>query len=132
MGVLTVYLEKCTNLANKDLATASDPYVIFSLEQDNWVRDVDYGSQRSSTKSDNLNPVWGETFTFTIPTIDNMVLTCKLRDDDIGSRHDKLGWCKIKLEELGLTTSPKAVDYIIDQNLVTAHGKIFLKLSYKS
>jgi Ca2+-dependent lipid-binding protein len=75
------------------------------------VKDVDYGSQRSSTKNDNLNPVWGETFTFTIPTIDNMVLTCKLRDDDTGSRHDKLGWCKIKLEELGLTTTPKAVDY---------------------
>ena len=40
MGVLTIYLDKCTNLANKDLMTASDPYVIFSLEQDNWVSSV--------------------------------------------------------------------------------------------
>ena len=37
MGLLTVYLDKCTNLKNVDLMTASDPYVSFELEQDNWV-----------------------------------------------------------------------------------------------
>lgn len=37
MGMLTIYLDKITNLANADLFTASDPYVRFELEQDNWV-----------------------------------------------------------------------------------------------
>ena len=38
MGVLTIYLDKCTDLTNKDFLSASDPYVILELEQDNWVR----------------------------------------------------------------------------------------------
>ena len=37
MGVLTIYLDKATNLTNKDFMSCSDPYVEFSMEQDNWV-----------------------------------------------------------------------------------------------
>ena len=131
MGLLTIYLDKITNLTNKDLMTCSDPYVRFELEQDNWVKDVDYGAQKSKTVNDNLNPVYGETFHFTIPTLDNMVLTCKIRDDDNGSFDDKLGWCKIKLEELGLTETPIVIERVVDRNIVTASAKIYLKLSYK-
>ncbi|CAB9500600.1 Synaptotagmin-6 [Seminavis robusta] len=132
MGVLTIYLDKCTNLPNADLMTASDPYVRFELEQDNWIKDVDYGFQKSSIKNDNLNPVYGESFTFNIPTLDNMVLTCKIKDDDTGSFDDKLGWCKINLEKLGLTETPMEIDRVVDRNVITANGKIFLKLSYKA
>ena len=53
------------------------------VEQDNWTRDVDYGMQKSSTKPECLSPVWGETFQFTLPTLDNMVLTCKVKDKDL-------------------------------------------------
>jgi hypothetical protein len=61
-----------------------------------------------------------------------MVLTCKIKDDDTGSFDDKLGWCKINLEKLGLTATPMAIDRVVDRNVVTANGKIFLKLSYKA
>ena len=38
MGVLTIYLDKCTDIADTDLGTDGDPYVVFELEQDNVVR----------------------------------------------------------------------------------------------
>ena len=96
------------------------------------IKDIDYGSAKSSTKNDQLNPVYGETFQFTIPTLDNMVLTCTIKDEDLGSRDDKLGKCKINLEKLGLTETPMAIEKVVDRNLITANGKLFLKLSYKA
>ncbi|CAB9496861.1 Synaptotagmin-9 [Seminavis robusta] len=131
MGVLTIFLDKAENLGNADFFSASDPYVLLELEQDNWVKDVDYGVQKSSSKNDDLNPVYGETFTFNIPTLDNMVLTCKIKDDDTGSSHEKLGWCKFNLEKLGLSETPMAVDKVVDRNVFTQSAKIYLKLSYK-
>lgn len=130
MGVLTIYLDKVSNLTNKDLGTGSDPYVRFEMEQDNFVGDKDYGFQKSSTKHDDFNPTYGETFHFTIPTLNNMVLTCKIMDDDVG-RDDKLGKCKIKLENLGLSETPMEVEKVIDRNIISDSGKIYLKLSYK-
>ena len=64
----------------------SDPFIKLSIEQDNMIMDKDYGSQTSSTKKDELNPVYGETFHFTLPTLKNMVLKCKVMDDDIPKR----------------------------------------------
>lgn len=60
-----------------------------------------------------------------------MVLTCKLRDEDTGSRDDKMGWCKIKLEKLGLSASPMDIEKVVDRNVGRSNGKIHLKLSYK-
>ena len=40
MGVLTVFLEKCTDLKDKDVMSKSDPYVLLEIEQDNFVRTV--------------------------------------------------------------------------------------------
>jgi len=129
MGVLTVRLVKATNLADKDLAGKTDPYVIMELEQDNMLRDKDYGSQRSSTKKGDVNPEWDETFTFNIPTLNNMELSLKLFDDDVG-RDDKCGRCKINLEKEGLSASPKRIERTIDRNLLRANGKIEVEISY--
>ena len=60
-----------------------------------------------------------------------MVLTCVVKDEDTGSKDDKLGKCKIKLEGMGLSEEPMDVEKVIDRNIITDHGKIFLKLSYK-
>jgi Ca2+-dependent lipid-binding protein len=83
--------------------------------------------------SGTLNPVWGETFTFTLPDdlgLKNMVLKVKVMDKD-PLKDDKLGHAKIKLEPLGLNANPKAVEATVDNNIFTKDGKIFLKLSYK-
>mmetsp|Transcript_5007 Transcript_5007/g.5780 ORF Transcript_5007/g.5780 Transcript_5007/m.5780 type:complete len:132 (+) Transcript_5007:64-459(+) len=130
MGVLTVKLVKATNLADKDLAGKTDPYVIMEIEQDNMLRDKDYGSQRSSTKSGETDPVWDEEFQFTIPTLNNMELSLKVFDDDVG-RDDKCGNCKINLEKEGLSASPKRIERTIDRNLIRANGKIEVELSYE-
>jgi len=50
-------------------------------------------------------------------------------DDDPGL-DDKMGSCMIKLEDLGLTEQPTAVEKVIDNNLIRKDAKIFLQLSY--
>ena len=129
MGVLTIYLDRVSNIADEDLLGKTDPYVKFDLEQDNFLKDVDYGYQKSSTKKDDCNPVFDETFTFNIPTLDNMVLACAIMDED-PLKDDKCGKCKIKLEHLGITSDPMEVEKTFDRNIFTANGKIHLKLSF--
>merc|ERR1712224_674897 len=115
-----------------DFIGKTDPYVRFELKQDNWVRDHDYGYQISSCKKNDLNPVYGETFTWNnLPTdLTNMVLKVRIMDEDFGSRDDKVGYCKIKLDELGLGRNWVQVDRVIDRNIFTANGMIHLRMSY--
>eukprot|EP00542_Grammatophora_oceanica_P019688 CAMPEP_0194046668 /NCGR_PEP_ID=MMETSP0009_2-20130614/22229_1 /TAXON_ID=210454 /ORGANISM="Grammatophora oceanica, Strain CCMP 410" /LENGTH=136 /DNA_ID=CAMNT_0038692057 /DNA_START=75 /DNA_END=485 /DNA_ORIENTATION=- len=98
MGVLTVILEKITNLKDTDGVGKSDPYVKFHLEQDNVMFDKNFGKQESTHKGNTCNPVYDETFTFTaVPSLDNLVLWVKVMDDDIGF-DDKLGSTKVMLD----------------------------------
>eukprot|EP00536_Pseudo-nitzschia_multiseries_P008968 jgi/Psemu1/306176/fgenesh1_kg.239_\ len=131
MGVLSVTVVKATNLADKDLMGMTDAYIKLEIEQDNFIRDVDYGFQKTSTKSGDLNPVWDETFSFTLPTLDNMVLTCKVMDADVGSSDDKAGKCRIKLEEEELSSSPKRIEKCVDFNLLSANGELTLDIAWE-
>ncbi|CAB9513106.1 Synaptotagmin-9 [Seminavis robusta] len=131
MGVLTVFLDKATNLADTDFIGKTDPYVIFDLKQDNWLQNRDYGYQRSSTKSNDLHPVYGETFIWkNIEDIENLVLKVRIMDADFGSRDDKVGNCTIQLDKLGLSSRPMNVDRVVDRNIFTANGMIHLRVSY--
>ena len=94
------------------------------------VRDKDYGFQKSTTKKGDVNPVWDETFTFNIPTLNNMVLSLKVFDDDVGSRDDKCGRTKIHLEKEDITASPTCIEKTIDRNLLRKNGKIVVEISY--
>lgn len=129
MGVLKIYLEKITNLVDEDHIGKSDPYVKFELEQDNMIFDKDYGDKTSSKKKDEPNPEYGEEFEFEIPELSKMVLSCKVMDDDIVG-DDKIGKCKIDLEDLGLTENLSAVEKTVDNNWFSNDAQIFLKLSY--
>ena len=131
MGVLTVFLDRATNLADTDFIGKTDPYVRLELKQDNWVRDQDFGYQVSSTKSNELNPIYGETFTWNnISDLQNMVLKIRVMDKDFGSRDDKVGRCTIKLDQLDLSSQFVDVDRVIDRNVFTANGMIHLKMAY--
>jgi Ca2+-dependent lipid-binding protein len=115
MGVLTVKLLKVTHLKDSDGLGKSDPYVKFELEQDNMVFDRNYGKKVSTKKKNVLSPEYNETFEFdSVPTMNNMVLNVKIMDDDIGL-DDKIGSCKINLERLHITETPKAVDAVVER-----------------
>jgi hypothetical protein len=56
-------------------------------------------------------------------------LWVKVWDDDFGL-DDKMGSCKINLEELGLSPEPLGTDRVIDNNLIRKDARIFLKISW--
>lgn len=49
---------------------------------------------------------------------------------DIGL-DDKLGKCKIKLDDLGLSAQPTGLERVVDNNLIRKDGKVYLQISYK-
>jgi hypothetical protein len=57
--------------------------VKFELEKDNWVMDKDYGDRKSSRKGGETSPEYHEIFTWDgVDSLNNMVLRCKVMDDD--------------------------------------------------
>lgn len=131
MGVLTVFLDNATNLADTDFIGKTDPYVRFGLKQDNWGRDRDFGYQKSSIKPNTLNPVYHESFVWhNVPELKNLVLNVRIMDQDVGTRDDRVGSCTIQLDKLGLSQCPINVDRIVDRNMFTANGMIHLKVSF--
>mmetsp|Transcript_30005 Transcript_30005/g.49550 ORF Transcript_30005/g.49550 Transcript_30005/m.49550 type:complete len:136 (+) Transcript_30005:151-558(+) len=133
MGVLTVYLDKISNLRDGDgIGNKSDPYVKFHLEQDNLLFDKNFGKQTSTKKENEENPEFGETFTFEdVPSVENLVLHVKVMDDDYGI-DDKLGACKINLEKAGLSGEPTEIEKDVDKNggWISKNAKIYLKISF--
>jgi len=129
MGILTVYLDRATKLKDKDTIGKSDPYIKFELEQNNTFKDKNYGDQKSTTKKNDLDPVYEETFHFNIPEIKNMELTVKVMDDDV-LKDDKMGKCKIKLEKLGLSDSPTPLREKVYNRVFGDDSYVFLTLTY--
>jgi len=134
MGVLTVHLDKATNLRDADGFGKSDPYVMLHLEQDNAVFDKNYGKKKSKIIKNNCNPVFNETFTFKgVPSdMNNVILHVKVMDDDIGF-DDHLGSEDLVLKNLHLTAEPREVECIVDNKkgrMFKQKAKVHLKLSY--
>jgi len=63
MGKLEIELLECRNLANKDIGSLSDPYVIFKLLDEGNEKKVK-STQKSQVIKDNLHPVFEEKFSF--------------------------------------------------------------------
>ena len=107
----------------------SDPYIKFELEQDNMVFDKDFGDKKSTVKENDLNPVYGETFTWNIPALKNMELTVKVKDDDV-LKDDEMGKCKIKLDDLGLEGGPTNLQKKVHNRMFGKDSYVFLTISY--
>lgn len=148
MGVLTVFLEKLTDLRDTDafkminpksIMDRSDPLVKLRLEQDNRFFDKDYGTQESSQKRETQNPDYDETFTFEdVDSLKKLVLHIQVIDYDEGMgsmNDDSLGNCSIKLDELSLSEEPKEYSQEIDRNgtggWFSQNARVHLKLSFK-
>jgi Ca2+-dependent lipid-binding protein len=99
----------------------------------NLVFDKNFGEKKSSTKNDETNPIYNETFTWEIPSnmgINNLVLWVKIMDDDL-LKDDKIGKCKINLEDLDLSPTPLSLERVVDNNILTKDARIYLKISYQ-
>jgi Ca2+-dependent lipid-binding protein len=133
MGVLTVYLDKVLHLLNDEWLGKASPYVKFELKKEGFLWDKDYGEVKSSKVSDDLNPVYDETFTFNnIPSLDGMELICTVMDDDGILGTDKMGKATIQLNDLGLTDELTGVDNHIDHYWFHQDSRIFLQLAFST
>eukprot|EP00526_Cylindrotheca_closterium_P029627 CAMPEP_0113630540 /NCGR_PEP_ID=MMETSP0017_2-20120614/15868_1 /TAXON_ID=2856 /ORGANISM="Cylindrotheca closterium" /LENGTH=143 /DNA_ID=CAMNT_0000541009 /DNA_START=82 /DNA_END=513 /DNA_ORIENTATION=- /assembly_acc=CAM_ASM_000147 len=132
-GTLTIYLDKITNLSDGDWMGKTDPYVTFVCEQDNWVFDQTMGKVTSTKKANDLNPVYGETFTIPVASLKNLVLKVNVYDDDIGF-DDKVGCVDIKVDDIiSVGQEPVLIEKVIDEKKgkwFSKDSKIYLKLSY--
>lgn len=132
-GTLTIYLNKLTHLTDGDWMGKTDPYVTFTCEQDNWIWDQTMGKVTSTKKANDLNPVYGETFTIPVASLKNLVLHVQVYDDDIGF-DKKVGACDIKVDDvIKANQEPKEIIRVIDPKKgkwFSSDSKIYLKLSY--
>jgi Ca2+-dependent lipid-binding protein len=114
MGIVTVTLDKCMNLRDKDGVGRSDPYVVFELTKSRIGLDKRYGKKESSKKGGTCNPIFGETFSWhDVDNLDNVKLHVKVMDSDIGL-DDSLGHVEVDLEHAVLTSTPKEVVAVVD------------------
>lgn len=134
MGKFIVLLDRIEHLRDEDTLGKSDPYVKFSLEQDNYFLDKDFGTQQSSKKTNDLSPEYNETFEFDgVKSMNNMKLHVQVMDDDIGI-DDKIGSCELNLEGMGLNEEPLEISSIIDHKKgggwFSKKAKIYLHVSF--
>lgn len=90
VGVLTIKLIGGDTLAARDLSGRSDPYVIFTV-----------GDQQvqSKVKFQTLQPVWNESFQVCVASLDDR-LNLHVMDWDRIGKHDPMGDGSIRLEDL--------------------------------
>jgi Ca2+-dependent lipid-binding protein len=131
MGKLTIFLDKVTNLSDKDIMGKSDPYVVFHLEKDGIFFDQDLGTQKSGKKGGTVNPVYRETFMFDCADLlRHLELHITVLEDDRYS-DAMLGHCTIQLGKLDLTSVPHEVVAKFDHRLLKTPGEIHLQLSFE-
>jgi len=84
----------------------------------------------SKVKKDECNPVYHETFEWNnVPSLKNLTLWVKVIDDD-PLKNDKIGKCKIMIEELAPTPEGVGVDRVVDANVFSKDARVFLKISW--
>ena len=60
-----------------------------------------------------------------------MVLSFQCYDDDVGSKDDKCGKCKVKLEKEDITSEPKKFKKMIDFNLLKSNGSLEFTVAFE-
>lgn len=110
-------------LAIRDRSGTSDPYVKIRL-----------GNQRHKTRviSRDLNPVWNESFSFTINTLDEPLIF-KVYDHDWGTLDDFMGRAVIELESLATTQEEQELQVDLeDRSSKEELGYLMIKLKIES
>ena len=106
-------------------------FVLFPSPLPSTAAAAHYTFRNSTVKKDDCNPVYGETFVWEdVPSLKNLTLWVKIIDDD-PLKNDKIGKCKINVEELNPGPTPIGVDRVVDPNIFTKDGRVFLKISWE-
>ncbi|KAL3904140.1 MAG: hypothetical protein SGARI_005055, partial [Bacillariaceae sp.] len=136
MPKLTVTLVKAVNLLDQG-SDIADPYVTLTLKADHrgFRNDKEYGGYTSSTKSNQKNPSWNETFVWEdVESLKNLELSLKVMDKDTSSKDDKLGSITINLEKLDPPLEPIPTQthrFKINKRLMKKNSSyIFLQIAY--
>nr|XP_048779994.1 extended synaptotagmin-2-like isoform X1 [Ostrea edulis] len=91
-GVLRIHMMEARNLVSADLAFVgkgkSDPYAVLK-----------FGPEKFKTKviNNTVNPAWNEVFETVIDCKDAQVIELEIRDEDPGSKDDKIGTASIDI-----------------------------------
>jgi Ca2+-dependent lipid-binding protein len=125
MGVLTIVLDKVTNLRDRDGVGQSDPYVKFHLYQDKIGFNKNYGNKQSSIKGGTLDPVYNETFVFHDVSLNNLKLSVRIMDSDVGL-DDRIGLCDLDLEKEDLNGNLKNIEAVTGKKSI-----IYLKMKFE-
>jgi hypothetical protein len=93
-GVLTVTLIEASGLMKTDIIGKSDPFVFL------YVRKLKERIKRSTTKQNNLDPVWNETFEVLVEAPDIQELTLRVMDEENMAKAEFIGMAKVPLRHL--------------------------------
>lgn len=104
--LLTICLKEGRGLVIRDRCGTSDPYVKFKLDGKTLYK--------SKVVYKNLNPVWNESFTFPIRSLEQIVFI-KVYDRDLTS-DDFMGSCGVVLDKLELEKTSEMVLPLDDPN----------------
>ncbi|XP_016307776.1 multiple C2 and transmembrane domain-containing protein 2-like isoform X1 [Sinocyclocheilus anshuiensis] len=104
--LLTIYLKEGRGLVIRDRCGTSDPYVKFKLDGKTLYK--------SKVVYKNLNPVWNESFSFPIRSLDQK-LFIKVYDRDL-TTDDFMGSCGVELNKLELEKNSEMVLPLDDPN----------------
>lgn len=134
MGVLTIYLDKCTNLTNKERWGTSDPYCTTTVKMvSKYIGQRDMGQKKSTIHYKNLNPKFDELYEFVINGLDDHQLYISVKDDQGMILKDQfLGKIEMNLWEVkGLQESDGSFVEIAKKLDDGDEGMIYIKLSWK-
>eukprot|EP00197_Chlamydomonas_leiostraca_P007216 CAMPEP_0202865554 /NCGR_PEP_ID=MMETSP1391-20130828/6227_1 /ASSEMBLY_ACC=CAM_ASM_000867 /TAXON_ID=1034604 /ORGANISM="Chlamydomonas leiostraca, Strain SAG 11-49" /LENGTH=341 /DNA_ID=CAMNT_0049545413 /DNA_START=102 /DNA_END=1127 /DNA_ORIENTATION=- len=119
-GVLTVQLLFAKDLKDGDLFGKQDPYAKLTV-----------GNQTFRSKTHNRggkNPVWNETFRFTV--INENTLEVTVWDEDMVS-DDKIGWCNIDLAKVRTTRKEHLQQAVMRPKSGKQQGFISMELAFE-
>eukprot|EP01012_Entosiphon_sulcatum_P028330 TRINITY_DN3423_c1_g1_i1.p1 TRINITY_DN3423_c1_g1~~TRINITY_DN3423_c1_g1_i1.p1 ORF type:complete len:2211 (+),score=349.52 TRINITY_DN3423_c1_g1_i1:64-6696(+) len=114
MPSLLVTLQRATGLPAADVGGTSDPFVVFSLAG---------FEQRSSVQKKTLNPEWNEDYLMPVSDPEE-ALHCDVFDYDAIGRNDRLGGCKVRIDQL-VMGRPKEFCLLLSDG----QGKLFVMLT---
>lgn len=82
-------------------------------------------------KKNECNPVYDELFEWEdVPSLKNLTLWVKVMDDD-PLKNDKIGKCKVMIEELGVGPDWIGLDRVVDANIFSKDARIFLQIKWE-